>query len=706
MIKLRACWLPLTCLAGGFACAAEDDPYLWLEEIQGKKALEWVHERNAETFAELRDTPVFAALNAEAYAILTSDARLPSGSIVGDAFHDFWQDPVHVRGIWRRTPVDRLAAGKPAWQTVLDLDALAREEGANWVYQSIDCVGGESDRCLLELSDGGKDESLFREFSLESRDFVSDGFVVPEAKSTVAWVDEDTLAVATDWGPGSLTNSGYPREARLWRRGRPLEQAESLYTVTVEDTLLAPEAYGSAGGRTDVFLLRLAADWNDVQVLPVTRGRAGTALDLPRRIQTEGVVAGRLIVLLKQDWQDGERGFAAGDVLAVPLAGEPPELVFRPSPSQAIDEIETGSDAVYLQLLDNVRGRIRRVRFANGNWLLSEVPMPDNGVAKLAAAASARRDFFVTYESIVQPTTLYHVSVDDRLMAVAQMPALYDASDVVVEQRFARSADGTRVPYFVAGRKAVLEAGDAPTILYGYGGFQTSILPVYYEDPSRPQHGALAGRMWLSRGGVLALGNLRGGGEFGPEWHAAALREHRQRAFDDYIAIAEELIRTGVTSAKRLGALGRSNGGLLLGVALTQRPDLFAAFDIGVPLLDMRRYNKLLAGASWMGEYGNPDLPEDWAFIREYSPYHNLAAGADYPRVFFYTSTLDDRVHPGHARKMAKALEDRDYGFWYYENTEGGHGGTANQEQLAMRTALEYAYFVRMLMPAQWDRQR
>ena len=706
MSNLSACWLPLTCLVGGFAGAGEDDPNLWLEEIQGRNALAWVHERNAETFADLRDTPVFEQLNAEAYAILTSEARLPSGSIVGADFHDFWQDPVHVRGIWRRTPVDRLAAGKPDWQTVLDLDALARKEGANWVYQSIDCAGGDSDRCLLELSDGGKDESVLREFSLESRDFVSDGFVVPEAKSTVAWVDEDTLIVATDWGPGSLTNSGYPREARLWRRGRPLEQAESLYTVTVEDTLLAPEAYGSAGGRTDVFLLRLAADWNNVQVLPVTGGRAGTALDLPSRIQTEGVVAGRLIVLLKQDWQEGDDEFTSGDVLAVPLAGGAPELVFRPSPIQAIDEIETGSDAVFLQMLDNVRGRIRRVTFAHGSWLASELPLPDNGVAKLAAAASGRRDLFVTYESIVQPTTLYHVAADDRLAAVAEVPALYEASDVVVEQRFARSADGTRIPYFVAGRKAVLEAGDAPTILYGYGGFQTSILPVYYEEPSRPQHGALAGRMWLSRGGVLALGNLRGGGEFGPQWHAAALRENRQRAFDDYIAIAEELIRTGVTSTQRLGALGRSNGGLLLGVALTQRPDLFAAFDIGVPLLDMRRYNKLLAGASWMGEYGNPDVPEDWAFIRAYSPYHNLAAEADYPRVFFYTSTLDDRVHPGHARKMAKALEDRDYEFWYYENTEGGHGGTANQEQLAMRTALEYTYFIRMLMPAYWDRQR
>jgi prolyl oligopeptidase len=698
--------LPLACLAVTVARADGADPYLWLEEVQGTSALAWVHERNAETFADLRDTAVFEELNREAYAILTSDARLPHGSIVGDDFHDFWQDPVHVRGVWRRTPVDRLATGEPDWQTVLDIDGLARDEGKNWVFKSIDCVGGDSDRCLLELSDGGKDESVFREFSLEAGAFVSDGFVVPEAKSSVAWIDEDTLAVASDWGPGSLTNSGYAREARLWRRGRPLEQAEVLFAASVEDTLLAPQTYGSAGGRTDVFLLRLAADWNDVEVRPVAGGHAGPPLALPRRVQTEGVVGNRLIVLLKEDWKIDSRDYAAGDVVAQPLAGGAPELVFRPSAAQAIDEIETGSDAVYLQMLDEVRGRIKRATLAGGKWVTTDVPVPDNGVAKLAAADSRRRDFFVTYESITQPTTLYHVAADDTLATVAQMPALYNASDVVVEQRFARSVDGTRVPYFIAGRKSVLEEGDAPTILYGYGGFQNSTLPVYYEDPSRPQHGALAGKLWLSRGGVLVLANLRGGGEFGPEWHAAALRENRQRAYDDYLAIAGDLIRTGVTSAKRLGALGRSNGGLLLGVALTQHPELFAAFDIGVPLLDMRRYNKLLAGASWMGEYGDPDEPSDWAFIREYSPYHNLDSDADYPRVFFYTSTLDDRVHPGHARKMAKAMQDMHHDFWYYENTEGGHGGTANQEQLAMRTALEYTYFVRMLMPALWDRPR
>ena len=693
----------LICVLSTGAATADTDPYLWLEDVQGEKALDWVRAQTAATCTALRDTPVVAELNEEALAILTSQARLPHGEIVGDYFHDFWQDPDNVRGVWRRTSIESLRKGQPAWELVLDIDALSAEENENWVYKDIDCVGGDSDRCLVELSRGGKDESVWREFSLDALEFVEDGFVVPEAKSNVAWVDEDHLVVATDWGPDSLTNAGYAREARWWRRGDALTEAHSLLVADTADTLLAPVAYGSKD-RTTMFLARLGADWNDVRIYPVVDGKTGPALALPQRVQPEGVVDGRLILLLKEPWEQDGKSFAVGDIVAVALADGGTELVFSPSERQAINEVETAADGVFLQMLDNVIGRIKRVTLEDGEWTASDIAVPDHGVAKIEAAASARRDLFVTYESIVQPKTLYHVDADNALTTIAQMPALYDATDVVVRQRFATSADGVKVPYFIAGKAEVLEQGEAPTILYGYGGFLVPILPVYYEDPSRPQHGALAGRMWLSRGGVLVLANLRGGGEFGPRWHQAAMREKRQRAYDDYFAVAEHLIETGVTSRDKLGALGRSNGGLLLGVALTQRPDLFAAFDIGVPLLDMQRYNKLLAGSSWMGEYGDPDVAEDWAFLKEYSPYQNLRKGADYPTVFFYTSTQDDRVHPGHARKMAKAMEELGYDAWYYENMEGGHGGTANQEQLAMRTALEYAYFIRMLMPALWDR--
>jgi prolyl oligopeptidase len=693
------CSILLATLSVG-AAADDDDPYLWLEDVHGERALNWVRDRNAETFEALRDTPVFDELYAEAYAIMTSDARLPNGKFVADDFHDFWQDETNVRGVWRRTSISALITGEPAWEILLDIDALSREEDENWVFKATDCVGAGSDRCMVELSRGGKDESVYREFSLTERAFVDDGFVVPEAKSSVAWADEDTLVVATDWGKDSLTTSGYAREVRLWKRGESLAALKSLYTGSREDTLVAPVAYGS-DGETFVFLIRVEADSNLLELMPLEKDKAGAPLDLPRRILPEGVVDDRLIVVLKENWND----YSAGDVVAVGLGDGKSSLVFSPGPQQAIDEVDIGDGSVQLQLLDNVVGRILRLTPDGSKWQPEDISVPDNGVAKLAASSSSRKDFLVTFESIVQPTTLYHVAPDNALRPVAQLPPLYDSSDVVVRQQFATSADGTRVPYFLAGKADVLKKGDAPTILYGYGGFQIAILPVYYEDPSRPQHGALAGRMWLSRGGVLVLSNLRGGGEFGPRWHEAALREKRQRAYEDYFAIAEHLIETGVTTPEKLGALGRSNGGLLLGVALTQRPDLFAAFDIGVPLLDMRRYHKLLAGSSWTGEYGNPDEPGDWSFIREYSPYQNLEKGADYPTVFFYTSTEDDRVHPGHARKMAAALDELGYDSWYYENMEGGHGGAANQQQLAMRTALEYAYFMRMLMPARWDRK-
>ncbi len=683
---------------------AEDDPFLWLEDVEGEQALDWVRGQNAETFEELTENSLYEKLYEEALAILNSDARIPEGQIIGDEFHSFWQDEQYVRGVWRRTPLASFVTGDPDWSIVLDIGELADAEDINWVYSGIDCLGGESDRCLVELSIGGKDESIYREFSLDSLEFIETGFYVPEAKSNVAWVDEDTLLVATDWGEGSLTTSGYARETRLWRRGTAIEASESVFVADTEDTLLAPFVY-HAGDEAYPYLVRLFADWNETQYIPVVDGEAGEPLDVPLRVSFQGVVSGHAILRLEQDWATDTGEYAAGDIVALDLDSGTTSLVFSPNERQAVNGVGIGLSGVYVELLDNVIGRIQRIALVDGEWTPSAIALPDNGVALLAATSSSRDDLLVSYESSVQPTTLYHVAPDNTLSTVASLEPLYDASDVVIRQEFATSADGVDVPYFLVGRQDVLDEGDAPAILYGYGGFQISILPVYYSDPSRPQHGALAGRMWVSRGGVLALANIRGGGEFGPHWHQSALRENRQRAYDDYFAIAEHMIETGVTSSDKLGALGRSNGGLLLGVALTQRPDLFAALDIGVPLLDMRRYSQLLAGSSWMGEYGNPDVDEDWAFISQYSPYQNIDESADYPPVLFYTSTKDDRVHPGHARKMAAQLEAYGFDFFYYENIEGGHGGTANQDQLAMRTALEYAYFVRQLMPAVWDRE-
>lgn len=681
---------------------AEDDPYLWLEEVEGEEALDWVRGKNADTFEELRDNALFEQLYNEAYEIMTADERIPEGGIVGDYFHNFWQDKTHVRGVWRRATLDSYIAGDPDWQIVLDMDALAEAEERNWVYKGIDCIGGDSDRCLVELSDGGTDESLYREFSLNDSGFVDDGFFLPEAKSNVAWLGEDALVVATDWGDGSLTTSGYAREARLWKRGTSIHEATSLFVADVDDTLLAPFVIHS-GDDEYPFLVRLFADWNERTYMPIVDGKAAAPLDIPLRSNVTGYIGGRAIIALEEPWttQDGE--YVSGDVVALETSSGATELVFSPNEKQAVNSIGVGDGSLYIEMLEDVVGRVQRLTPTADGWETVDIKLPENGVVNLEATSSSRDDFFVTYESSIQPTTLYHVDGDNEVTEVTALPALYDATDVVIRQEFATSADGAKVPYFLVGRENVLEDGDAPAILYGYGGFTIPILPVYYSDPSRPQHGALAGRMWISRGGVLAIANLRGGGEYGPNWHQSALRENRQRAYDDYFAIAEDMIAGGITSPDKLGALGRSNGGLLLGVALTQRPDLFAALDIGVPLLDMKRYNKLLAGSSWMGEYGNPDVPEDWEFIKEYSPYQNLDEDVDYPKVLFYTSTKDDRVHPGHARKMAAMMEEMGNDYYYYENMEGGHGGTANQDQLAMRTALEYAYFVRMLMPSVWD---
>jgi len=680
---------------------AADDPYLWLEEVQGEPALAWAREQNERTFGELRDNGVYRQLYDEAYAILTSKARIPGGSIIGDHYYNFWQDEVHVRGIWRRSPLDEFLAGSPEWETVLDFDALDEIEQQNWIYERYDCVGGDSDRCLVEMSRGGTDESVHREVSLQTKSFVADGFVVPEAKSMVEWLGEDTLLIATDWGD-SLTDSGYPLDVRLWERGTDLTTAQSLFQGDVVDTMVIPQVV-SNDGVDYAFIVRVHADWNERDFMRVENGAASEAMDWPLRMDIRGALDGWIIFSIEQDWKSGDAMYRSGDIVAYELESGMTELIFSPDDKQAVSGVSVAANSVFVELLDNVIGRVKRLQRTEAGWQAVNIDLPDNGVADIVSTKSSRDDAFVSYESSILPTTLYYVDADNSVTPVAALPHLYDATDVVIRQQFATSADGESVPYFLIGREDVLQEGNAPTILYGYGGFLIPTLPVYYRDPSRPQHGALAGRMWISRGGVLALGNMRGGGEYGPRWHQSALRENRQRAYDDYFAIAEDLIESGIAAPDRLGALGRSNGGLLLGVALTQRPELFAALDIGAPLLDMIRYNHLLAGASWMGEYGNPDVAEDRAFIEKYSPYQNLQGDQEYPKVLFYTSTLDDRVHPGHARKMAAKMADMDQDFFYYENIEGGHGGTANQEQLAMRTALEYAYFVRMLMPSVWD---
>ena len=680
---------------------SEDDPYLWLENVTDERALDWVREQNDRSLTLLEGVDGFAAMNDEALSILTSDARLAQGSIHNGEVYNFWQDDEHVRGLWRRASLETYINGDPEWEILIDFDALAAEEGRNWIRGDTVCLAPDYRHCMIELSDGGKDAAYWREFDTSEKQFVDGGFQLDEAKSWLAWEDENTLLVATNWGEGSLTNSGYPRSVHRWRRGETLGLTETVMSVSQDDVWAAPIAYPKKNGGAHTIIFRGVTFFErEYYIQRIDHSLA--KIPLPKNVDLFGELNGELIFLLRQYLNYGGSEYQSGEVISYDLESGDVSSVYKPKDSQSVESIALGKNDIIIQYLDDVAGKAARLsKDAKGRWRAKKISLPGNGVVSLVSAGGGGDDALLSFESLTTPDSLYFVNAKNKVKKIAEIPAYYDASKVKVEQRFAISADGEKIPYFIMGHKDVLRRGDAPTVQYAYGGFLAPTLPHYYTDPSRPQHGAVAGLMWVSRGGVLVLSNIRGGSEYGPAWHQAALKENRQRAFDDFIAISEDLIDRGVTSPEKLGIIGRSNGGLLMGAMLTQRPDLYAAIDIGVPLFDMKRYNKLLAGASWMGEYGNPDIEEEWAYISQYSPYQKLAADQPYPTVLFYTSTKDDRVHPGHARKAAAKLDGLGYDFLYYENIEGGHGGTANQKQLAYRIALEYAYFKHMLMDQQ-----
>jgi prolyl oligopeptidase len=687
----------MTAMMAVMTTANANDPYLWLEEVESEQALDWVRAQNKRSLGELESDPRFAGLYKDALSVLTSDARLAYGEIHNGQVYNFWQDETHVRGLWRRADVQSYRNGEPGWETLIDFDALAKAEGENWIKGDIACLSPQYRHCMIELSDGGKDAAYWREFDLETKTFVEGGFYLPEAKSWLSWIDADTLLVGTDWGADALTTSGYPRQVRRWKRGASTADAEIIMTVDVDDVWAFPVVEHD-GDDTYEFILR-GPSFFEREYHQIGADGALAKLPLPLNADMQGVLDGVAIFLLREDWTHRSNDYAQGALIGYDLKSGDVEVVFAASDSQSIEGVGVGKSNLIVQYLDDVSGKAARFsRRKKGGWKSKELTLPANGVVALVSSGGGTDDAMLSFESMTTPDSLFYVTAKNKVSKIAETAPFYDATGVMVEQRFATSADGTKIPYFIMGQDAVLKQGNAPTIQYGYGGFLAPILPTYYEDPARPQNGALAGLMWVKRGGVMVLSNIRGGSEYGPRWHEAALKENRQRAFDDFIAISEDLIETGVTSPKKLGIIGRSNGGLLMGAMLTQRPELYAAIDIGVPLFDMKRYNKLLAGASWMGEYGDPDIEEEWAYISKYSPYQNLEAGQPYPKVLLYTSTKDDRVHPGHARKAAARLAELGYDFYYYENIEGGHGGTANQKQLARRTALEYIYFFRQLM--------
>ncbi|MFT3955054.1 MAG: prolyl oligopeptidase family serine peptidase [Piscinibacter sp.] len=681
----------------------DDDPHQWLEEVQGDKALAWVRERNAETMKQLGSRADFAPTRAKLLAVLNSSDRIPAVSRRGDWLYNLWQDGTHKRGLWRRTTLAEYRKAQPAWETVIDLDALGAAEKENWVWAGADCLGPDYRRCLVSLSRGGADAKVVREFDTVSKRFVDDGFVLPEAKTDIAWADADTLYVGTDWGPGSMTDSGYPRIVKRWKRGTPLAEATTVYEGRKEDVWVGVSVDLTPGhGHT---MIVRATDFFHQETL-LLEGDKLVRLDVPDDarlsfMHSAGVAADTLLLELRSDLRLGERTHPKGSLLAAEFASwrnakdnseRQVQVLFEPTETRSLAGTTLTRSHVLVNVNDNVIGKLEEwQRDDAGRFTKRSVDAPSPGNLGVSALHDPmRRDdplaeqYLLNYTDFLTPDSLLLGRTgSDRRDTLKTLPASFDASGMRAEQRFATSRDGTRVPYFVVWPKGAKADGNNPTLLYGYGGFQISLEPWYSRG---------FGAAWYSRGGVLVVANIRGGGEFGPRWHQAAMKENKQRSYDDFIAVAEDLIKQKITSARHLGIEGGSNGGLLVGAVMMQRPELFNAMVCQVPLLDMKRFHKLLAGASWVAEYGNPDVPAEWAVISKYSPYQNVKRDGKYPPLLFTTSTRDDRVHPGHARKMVARLRELGHPVLYHENIEGGHGGAADNEQRATLQAVEFTY--------------
>ena len=676
---------------------AAEDPYEWLEEVLGDKALEWVKARNAIVQNRMEREESFEKLRSDLLEILDSNARIPFVSKRGEYYYNFWRDKTNERGLWRRTTLEEYRKAEPKWEVVLDLDALGKTENENWVWKGASLLRPDYQRALITLSRGGADANITREFDLKTRSFVADGFELPESKGSVSWIDIDHLFVSTDFGDGSMTDSGYPRMAKLWKRGTPIEQAKLVYEGKQEDMSVGAVHDDSPGFERN-FVTRNIAFYNDELFLVKDSGEL-IKIDAPNTA-SKSVFKQYLLLELREAWTLGTKTYPAGSLLVSDfdrfLRGERAfEVLFEPSANTALSSVTTTKDHVVINVLEDVKNRLYVLTPSNTEspaaWRREPlVGAPAFGTVNVTAVDSDdSNDYFMTSTDYLTPTTLSIGTIGKVPEELKRLPHFFDSVGMQISQHFATSSDGTKVPYFMVAKKDVNLDGKNPTLLYGYGGFEISL---------QPNYSATVGRAWLTQGGVYVVANIRGGGEYGPRWHQAALKENRLRAYEDFAAVAKDLVARGVTSKQRLGIQGGSNGGLLVGNMITLYPELFEAGVCQVPLLDMKRYNKLLAGASWMAEYGNPDYPDQWAYIRKFSPYQNVQPSVAYPKVLFTTSTRDDRVHPGHARKMMAKMESQGHAVWYYENIEGGHGGAANNKQSAFMQALAYTFLKQELM--------
>lgn len=677
----------------------ESDPFLWLEELESDRSLAFVREQNRRTVSLFAKDDHFHTLMNEFLAILGSANKFPYVSIVKDQVVNFWKSPVHPRGIFRRASLSEFvsSSGIPTWETLIDIDALSADENEIWIWRGVAALLPAHDRCLVSLSRGGKDAVVLREFDLKTKSFVTENpFNLPEGKHRVAWWDADTMLLCADFGGQSLTDSGYPRTIRLWKRGQC--PTKSVILLEGADTDVSMSVMVSRHNETNCGLLVHNRSFFEGRHFYINSKLEVTPVALPPDAEVRDIFSGNLIVLLRSDWSTPcNKMFKAGSLVEV-SSNEKMEisLLYSPQPQASLEEIYVTQDAIVLNVLENVKSQIITLSKAkcavNSSWQQTARPLPEPGSAVILNTSEQSNMLFLSFKSFLRPDSLFCLDVSNphgSFSTVSRCSADFDTAPLVCEQHFVASKDGTLIPYFIVRRKDVVFDGKNPTLLHGYGGFEVSLTPSYCP---------MTGKGWLEKGGVFVLANIRGGGEFGPAWHQAALREKRQNAFDDFIAVAEDLIENKVTSPRHLGIMGGSNGGLLVGAVMVQRPDLFNAVVCQVPLLDMLRYHTLFAGPSWMAEYGNPDEPGPAAdALRRYSPYQNLKPGLQYPALFVRTSTKDDRVHPGHARKMVAKLHELGQEALYYENIEGGHRGTASvQEDVAIR-ALEFAFLSRKL---------
>lgn len=679
--------------------SAAVDPFLWLEEVESEIALTWVREQNAVTEEVLGSRPEYASTRAQLAQVLNAQDRIPFVSRRGDWLYNLWQDESHKRGLWRRTTLAEYRRAQPVWETVLDLDALALAENENWVWGGATCLAPDYRRCLLSLSRGGADAKVVREFDTVAKQFVPDGFSLPEAKSDLDWIDANTVFVGTDFGPGSMTDSGYPRVIKRWRRGTPLAEAITVFEGETQDVAVGVSVDPTPGFERTLFSRSLDFYKHSYFLLEGT----GTLVpvDIPRDA-TPHFMRDTLLLTLRSDFvlADGT-AFASGSLLCADAAsylrGERRlTALFAPTASRSLSGYTLTRNHVLLNVMEHVVSKLEQWEKKGGRFSGREIPAPhpgNLGISGLHDPTLPDDDlaecYLVSYTDFLTPDSLsLGNTASDHRELLKSRSGLFDAQGMRTEQRFATSKDGTRIPYFLVWPRNAQEDANNPTLLYGYGGFEISLKPWYSGG---------FGRAWYERGGVLAVANVRGGGEYGPVWHQSAVKQHKQRSYDDFIAVAEDLMARKVTQPRHLGIMGGSNGGLLVAAVAAQRPDLFNAVVCQVPLLDMRRYHRLLAGASWMAEFGDPESPSDWDFISRYSPYQNVRVNVKYPKVLLTTSTRDDRVHPGHARKMAAHMQAQGHDVLYYENIEGGHGGAADNEQLAHLQAMEFGYLWQQL---------